>query len=345
MAYNIGEVCAAPALQSMLDDHFRICKPHNRPFDVGTLMFLRSGVNMDTAMQSQLTTNTQRRTVQVIWMQRQQKSDTSTSCTQSCTGGEEEGTNCTDYLITECLSRKWTVTPSDWELSQEPVGVWAPKLLQSHINALTGRLNEEVVIDIEANFGDFASLNGTGPFVTQTSCPTTLLTETSHHMIEDVMFESLDSGFCTLPYVIGWGEAYKYMQRVRAGCCTDPNGLNIDTFRAQNGFTFIPDRTIEEQVGVDHFISLDTGAVQVFTWNAFQGDLRQVVDNSYFQTVIIDPFTGIPIDFVGKNDCGVWNFQILVHYLTAFQPTGVYPVGDQHFNVNGVHHYLINNVC
>lgn len=345
MSYNVGSVCAGPAIQVLLQDHFRTCGPHGQPFDVGTLMFVRSAPNMDNVMQQQLTANTQRRTVQVVWMQRDQKSNVTESCTQNCDGGDEEGTNCESYEITGCIDRKWTVNPVNWEESERPLGDWFPFELQSKMNAMSGRLNEELVTSIAANFGDFASLNGTGPFLTQTACPTTLLTETSHALIEDVSFEALDSGYCTTPTVIGYGEAYKWTKRIAAGCCIDPLGLDNKLYSMQNPIQFIPDRTIEEVLGTNHFISLDMGAVQLFTWNRFQGPLRTSGDDSYFQRVIIDPFTGIPYDFVGKNDCGTWSFQLMLHYLVAYSPDNSFPVGDQHFNVNGVQHFLINNVC
>lgn len=340
MSYNTGQVCAAPQFQTMLDDHFRTCSPHSAPFSVGTLMFIRSQPNMDNVMQDQLTANTQRRTVEIIWMQRDQKSNVTESCTQDCDGGDEEGTNCETYLITECIDRVWTITPTDWELSEKPVEFWAVRDLQSKINAMTGRLNEEVIADISANFGVFPSLNNPGPFNTTTS---TANVETSGGLIQDVAFESEDSGFCTMPTLIGWDESFRYVKRVAAGCCADPLGLDVNLFAAQNPFRYIADKTISEQIGVNHFISLDMGAVQVFTWNRFQGGLREVNSESYFAKVIIDPFTGIPFDYIGRYDCGVWHFQLMLHYLTAFAPATSFPVDDEHDSVNGVQHYLVAN--
>lgn len=349
MSYNIGGVCAGPEIQDLLDNHFRVCSPQSQPYDIGTLMFVRSAANMDNAMQEQLTRNTQRRTVQVIWMQRAQKSEFTTSCTQNCDGGEKEGTNCQDYVIESCLENAWTVDPLDWEESERPVGEWFTKQLQSKMNAGSGRLNQSLVTSISTNFGNFANdegaVIGVGPVVTQTACPTTLLTETSHALIEDVTYHAENSGYCTRPTVLGWGEAYKWTKRVAAGCCSDPLGLDLGLFSSQNPLQFIPDKTITEVLGTNHFISLDLGAVQLFTWNRFQGNLREVSDQSYFQRVIIDPFTGIPWDFVGKNDCGVWSFQLMVHFLAAYAPDDSFQVGDEHFNVNGVQHFLINNVC
>lgn len=317
--------------------------------DMGTLLYLTSAPNMDTTMQNQLSLNNQNKTVEVIWMQRAQMSEVTTSCTLDCDGGEKEGTNCQQYRITECLSNAWTVDPLDWIQSELPVGVWFTEQLQSKLNAITARLNREVVIDISTNFGNFSddegAVIGTGPVVTQTACPTTLLIETSHRMIEDVTFNSLNSGYCTTPTVLGWGEAYKYIKRVAAGCCADPLGLDVNLFASQNPLQFIPDRTIETILGTNHFVSLDLGAVQVFTWNRFSGLLNESNDQSYFQRIITDPVTGLNFDFIGKLDCGVWSFQLMIHYLTAFAPDDSFQVGDVNFNVNGVQHYLINNVC
>lgn len=350
MSYNIGQICNGPQIQDLLQNHFRTCSPHSMPYlqDMGTLLYLTSKPNMDSAMQDQLSRNGQNKTVEVIWMQRAQISETTASCTMNCEGGEKEGTNCQQYRITECREIHWTVDPLDWDQSELPVGVWFTQQLQSKLNALTASLNREVVIDISANFGNFSNdegvIIGTGPVVTQTATPTTFVTETSHRMIEDVTYNSLNSGYCTTPTVLGWGEAYKYIKRINAGCCVPVLGLDNNLFASQNPLQFIPDRTIETILGVNHFVSLDLGAAQVFTWNRFSGDLKEVNDQSYFQRIIVDPVTGLSFDFIGKIDCGVWSFQLMIHYLTAFAPDDSFQVGDPNFNVNGVQHYLINNV-
>lgn len=349
MAYNIGEVCAGPEIQDLLDNHFRICAPGSANYSDGTLMYLRSSPNMDTAMQEQLTRNNQNKTVEVVWMQRAQKSEVTASCTLNCAATEKEGTNCQSYRITECLQTAWRVDPLDWIQSELPVGVWFPKQLQSKLNALAGQLNVEVVTDISGNFGQFANdegaIIGTGPVLTQTACPATFVTETSHRLIEDVNYHAANSGFCTVPTILGFGELYKYLKRVQAGCCIDVLGLDNGLYASQNPLNFIADKTVPEVIGTNHFVSLDLGAVQVFTWNRFAGLLNEVVDGSYFQRIIVDPRTGIPYDFIGKLDCGVWSFQLMVHYLTAFAPDDSFQVGDEYFNVNGVQHFLINNVC
>ena len=101
MAYNIGEVCAGPEIQDLLDNHFRICAPGSANYSDGTLMYLRSSPNMDTAMQEQLTRNNQNKTVEVVWMQRAQKSEVTASCTLNCAATEKEGTNSLFKVISD----------------------------------------------------------------------------------------------------------------------------------------------------------------------------------------------------------------------------------------------------
>jgi len=68
-----------------------------------------------------------------------------------------------------------------------------------------------------------------------------------------------------------------------------------------------------------------------------------VDDESYKQTVIIDPKTGIPFDFIWSNNCGKISIQVKLAFQFIGLPDDIYPSGDVLNGVTYVNKYRIVN--
>jgi hypothetical protein len=161
--------------------------------------------------------------------------------------------------------------------------------------------------------------------------------------LAEIEFASMDTGYGTTPYIFGLGEIYKYFKKVNAACCA-ADGLNLETFAAQNNAVFVPDKKIETVWSGD-FVTLIPGAVQMLSWLEFEGEkgINVIDDDSYKQTVLTDPRTGLRYDFQLKNDCGNININLkLVHKLVGL-PDDIYSVGDPFRGVKFVNRYSITN--
>lgn len=309
-------------------------------------MYLNNPINRDMVLQEQLTRNTQIREVQLTWIQRAQKNTVVPTAVRSCDAGEKQGTICDSYKIDKDAgsSKSFTIDPGIWTESCAPIGQWAGALIQDQMNAITGEMNERVITAIGANFGDFAEGSteaGTpGPFATNTS---TADIETSLGLIQDVTFESENNGYCGIPFVFGYGELYKYLKRVAAGCCADPLGVDLGQYAQQNGMVFIKDKTVEKQLGENNFFVLDQGSAQLVYWNEFIGAYREFNTGAETQGILIDPISRLPFDFWQKVECGVWNMQLKLAWDVIFMPANTFQSGDEYEGVNGINHFVISN--
>ncbi len=113
-----------------------------------------------------------------------------------------------------------------------------------------------------------------------------------------------------------------------------------------NDMVMIPNSRISNKLGSNaDFLTMASGAVQLLSWNEFMGPrgINVIDQESYKQTVIRDPRTGIPIDFQLNNDCGKIHVNLKIHAEAKGLPTDMFQSGDRYNNVTYVNKYQISN--
>lgn len=345
MSYNLQNVCNCPALQQALDGNFGNCNYDAIRNDDGFTMFLVSPVNTNGALQRNISPgNGKVRTVELTYTQRYNPSHARDTAELDCDGGLAPSNYCEQYTLDPTEGTSWGISfdPNNYrEDCSKTFEEWVADEFQKAMAALIGRIDQKNIETMSTNFGEFVTTGLVGPFQTQTQSTDT---RTDLKLIEDVTYESMMNYYCSVPFAFGGGELYKYFRRVAAGCCVDPIGADVRDYNNQNGIVFVADRNVETIIGTNHFFTVSAGAVQMLTWNRFEGGRMSVVnDGSYVQGTITDPFTGIKFDYFLQIDCGVWKGWIGLAHKLVFLPLDIVAPDDALYGANWTNHYQIVN--
>ena len=112
-------------------------------------------------------------------------------------------------------------------------------------------------------------------------------------------------------------------------------GVDLRTINEEIPFIYY-DRNADSVLGLHDFLQIAPGAVQLVTWNRFKGEKKRQVTDLYTHDTIIDPATGIEIDYEWYYDykCKKWTFEpYLFAELAVNAPGGC---GEGLETVNGV---------
>ncbi len=116
------------------------------------------------------------------------------------------------------------------------------------------------------------------------------------------------------------------------------NAMGVDLNNLNEELPYIYyDRNIDTAFGVNtDFLQIAPGAAQLITWNRYRGEKRRAVTDLYTHDTIIDPATGIEVDFKWRYDenCEKWVFEPFLYAELAVNPAG--GCGDDLSGVNGI---------
>lgn len=112
-------------------------------------------------------------------------------------------------------------------------------------------------------------------------------------------------------------------------------GLDMSKADAINPYLFY-DRNFGTTYGQSDMILFAPGAVQLVTWNKYEGERAIQVTNLYSKGTIILPTTGLAIDWkwTYDPDCEEWIYDAFLHAELAVVPPG--GCGDDMAGVNGI---------
>lgn len=350
MSYNLQNVCACPVIQDALDGNFGSCNYDAIRGDDGFTQFLISPTNTNGALQKKISPGDgKRRTVELTFSQRYNPSHVTDSAAVQCEGGLAPSNYCEQFTLDPDEGSSWTISVNPRNYQEDcgkTMAGWVASEVQKAMAVLIWRIDQKNIETMSTNFGEFVSNGLVGPFPTSTKSTTPAM-ETSYKLIEDVTFESRENYYCSVPFVFGWGETFKYFQRVAAGCCADPMAMDLGAYARQNQLVFIPDRNVEEILEANHFFTVSAGAVQMLTWNEYEGQYNAIGDDSIQLGTLTDPFTGLKFDYHFKLSCadGVWSWQgqIKLAHKLVFIPIDIVAPDDPLYGANWTNHYVIEN--
>ena len=150
----------------------------------------------------------------------------------------------------------------------------------------------------------------------------------------------MQTGYCNSTLLVGGSDLYSYWQLMRAGCCTEFGVDALEIMRLYGEATAY-DRYVATEFGNDTSLLLQAGSVQLLTYNAVTpliqnigvGDLDMTYRN-YFEAIILDPYTGFPVDISIKSDCGVVDIVMTATTKPVALPFDLYPEGHPNEGVN-----------
>lgn len=348
MSHTSNSLITCPTLQDRLNDHFLKCDPTRLREPIPFLEFLTSPTNTSNVIQKQISAgNGKIRSVELVYEPRLNENEVSTSAVQSCSAGSEAGqrseTYTLDTTVGSSYSEKFVLT-SLAEICESDDSYIARRI-QYGMDVMIRKMATTTMGQVNALKGAFgpnvATVNGSNELVVQTKKSNG---DIDTNFIEQISFAALDTAYCGIPYIFGYDEIHKAFKRVKAGCCAT-DGLNVGDFARNEGMVFFTDYRVADAFGANHFISVDAGALQLLTYNEFQGPrgIRVIDTEDYKQTIVRDPATGIPFDFTWKFDCGSIYMQLKLAHKLIGMPNDMFFVDDRLFEVTGVNEYLITN--
>jgi hypothetical protein len=347
MSHTLSSLIDCPTIQDRLNNHFITCDPTTLREPIPFVEFLTSSANTSGVIQGQITPGKGKlKTIELVYEPRYRESEASTSAVQSCTATEEGGQLSETYEIDPAVgtshSQKFTLT--NLATICEADEQYIARQIQKSIDVCIRKMASTTMGQVPALVGDF------GPGVTPNgSNELVVATQKSNgdidtDFIEQIAFATMDAGYCTIPYIFGYDEIHKAFRRVKAGCCST-SGLHVGEFAQQEGMAFFTDYRVNTTFGANHFFSVQPGAIQLLTYNEYMGPqgVRVIDTETYKQTVVRDPATGIPFDIMWRFDCGVIHMQVKLAHKLIGMPTDMFFDGDRLRGVTFVNEYLITN--
>lgn len=348
MSHTVGSLIDCPKLQDKIDGYFTACPPGQITNDrIDFLEFLVSPMNRANILNSRVNPGSGKtRTVQLTWTPRILEDEISDSAAMVCTSENEAGMQDQDYSLDIDVGGGWDEFVEMKSLATicESNDSWIASRIMAGMDAIVRKMDTDMVQQSEAYIGNFGQgeedVAGDPPVKTVTTKYSD--DKLSPDLAGDIQFAAMNAGYCGGPVVVGWGELIKWARKMQAGCCAD-QGIDVFQYLQQAGIVFLSDRRIETVYGVNNFISLAPGALQVLYYNQFEGPYGTLSDDSYVQTVINDPRTGLPFDFYAKHDCGKVHFNLKLAYKLVGLPTDLLSVGDPYAGITQVNQYVITN--
>lgn len=154
------------------------------------------------------------------------------------------------------------------------------------------------------------------------------------------------AAYWTGPVIFGGREMGLYFAKVNAGCCAI-DGVNVDLLHAQYGYVFLESYRADDAFGLENFVSVAPGAVQLIEYSEFDGTTQNLnfIDTPQLKRMpIIDPRTGSKYDFKMVMDCnGAVSIFVRSYFKLVALPSDAFYPGDRLYGVNWINMYEINN--
>lgn len=148
--------------------------------------------------------------------------------------------------------------------------------------------------------------------------------------ITEIEFAAKNAEYQSKPIIIGWNEQWKVFRKLEFGCCTD-FGQDIGEIARAFSHVFIGNRNIPATFGTDGALMWEPGSLQLITFNEYRGPtgLRTFDDDTQKQTVLLDPWVGLPWDYYTTlAACGDWVLGVKLNYKLVGMPTDMFHSGD-----------------
>lgn len=336
-----------PALQDALNRWFQVCV--NKRQQTPLLNFLLSAENSSGIRQVVNPIGGKKRQVNLIYDQVIPTSQVSAvaSCDRVCDASTERGDLVATYEI-DCTDGYYVegkINLADWNESCRDNNEVIASRLQLMIDALVQKVADSVAADMNPLIGDWSTdVSGAGITVDADGF-INVSTLTTGDAVNPLAFQQINmakmmTGFCAPTFVVGGSDLYQYWQLMKAGCCTQ-NGVDAMEILNQYGEVVTYDRWVASNFGNDVALMLQLGSAQLLTYNAVTrplaisglGELDMTYRN-YWEGIIVDPISGLPIDISVKNDCGVVHVVLTATVKPVALPNDMWPAGHQLEGVN-----------
>ncbi len=315
----------------------------------GFTNFVTSPTNTNGILQNKISAGGGKyRSVELLYTNPILESAISSSPAKLCTSTNEAGTFSHTYQIdtTAGVAYNEKFDLLNMAAMCKDNSLWFAGRIQAMMDGLVKKIGTTNATQLALLYGAFVSGDsGVSANIKTVRTRKASSTDVDLDAYEEIAFSAANNAYSTTPFIFGFGEIFKYTRKVAAGCCAD-EGVDYGTFAANHAYVMVPDKKVYTALGAnDNFLMINPGAVQFLSWLEFEGanGINVIDDQSYKQTVITDPKTGIRFDFQLKNDCGTIHVNIKLAHKLVGMPADLYAGGDAFRGVTWVHEFAISN--
>lgn len=348
MSAQNGVMVPCETIQSKLVNYWNTCKGFSEPLPL--YEFMLSGSNRGNTLQSIISPGDAKiKTVRLTYTPRILHTAVSQGATHpACVATEVRGNRWTDYTLdtTSNYQIKEKLTLTDYERICDPNSMIFAEKIAEMMDALDRAVAYQLTAEAVALAGAWGS-DVTGDDASNNLEVRTLRSGSTDAPAFDtaqkIRRATQQSGYCDA-YAIFSGVTYaNYAEAIKLGCCADV-GMDLAALFNQFGSAVLYDRAITSAFADEDFgLVVMNGALQVVTWNLFDGDAWKVFSSGNETLMKMVTRRGLPVDVNMKFDCGAWHIIMTATAEVKAMPYDMYAAGDIFNGVNFVNKIEVVN--
>lgn len=358
MSYTAGSLVTANDVQTRLEDVFQNAPDSFVAQKVPMLEYIASPQNRGDLTMTVSPGGGKVKTVSVIYQQEINEAAVASDVTNpNCDTGSVHPEVYQDYTIDTTANRASTFsiarTDLDDALTANPA--YIEKTLLNHIYAVEKAVASKTATEVVALTGSYnAEVNNmTGYTVTNNQLVVETLQASSNYALAPFAAQQINTAFMMSgfqgPYVgFGGNMLPDYMMRAVAGGTGDI-GTNFARMVELYGFSATYDTYARSALGgYDETLFIMPGAVQLLYYTAagWKDGAPGVIapeHANYWQTTIVSPRTGIPMDLIVTDNCGTLTYKVIATTKAVGLPTDMFDPSGNFDGVTGVFQVKVTN--
>lgn len=348
MSYLSSDYVQCETIQAMLDDNFANA----------SVLSLDSMPALEAILSTQLANGISQsvsdgsgkvKTVKVVYERRLLETDvTSSSGTRACSASLESFDSYQTYEIDPTV---WLRAAEKFEVANlatvctTDVQQMIAKKIGKVVDVLERKIATQTASQLAGMVGGWNS-NVTGvnasdelELATLVSSATKVLDPFAWGKL-DIAFQK--TGYSQAPIIVGGSDLYEFARVSNAGCCST-TGVDIATVTNQFGKAVMYDKRVEAALGsaANKSIAFQPGSLALIYYN----EAPQVpnLGANYAKFRVNAPRTGIPIDIVMQDNCGVISVLGFANTKLVGLPTDMFSNTDEYNGVTFVNKIKVVN--
>lgn len=347
MSYLSSDYVQCETIQKMLDDQFAICNV----LSLDPMPALEAILSTQVASgisQSVSDGNGKVKTVKVVYERRLLETDvTSSSGTRGCSTSLETFDSYQTYTID---SEVWLRAAEKFEVANlatvctTDVQQMIARKIGKVVDVLERKVATQTASQLAGMVGKWAS-NVTANASYELELAT--LVSSATKVLDPFAWGKLDiafskTGYCNAPIIVGGSDLYEFARVSNAGCCST-TGVDIASVTNQFGKAVMYDKRVETALGsaANKSIAFMPGSLALIYYN----EASQVpnLGANYAKFRVSAPRTGLPIDIVMQDNCGVISILGFVNTKLVGLPTDMFSNTDEYNGVTYVNKIKVVN--
>ena len=352
MSYLSSDYVQCETIQSILDDNFVNCSAAT----LDSMPFLEAVTSTQMAMgvaQKVSDGNGKVKTVSLIYDRRLVETDVSDSSgTRTCTSSTERYNAYQTYTIdsTQWLRAEDKITTAELATvcSDDVPSLMAKKIGQL-VDVLERKIATQTAEEVVGMIGQWndavGNVNGSSELELAT------LVSAATKQLDPFMWGNLNialnqTGYCAPPIIVGGADMYLGAQAFDSGCCSD-TGVDIMNITNKLGKAVMYDKRVAKALGTggnfanNKSVVFQAGSLALITYN--ESPQIQMIGGDYNKFKVNSPRTGLPIDIILKDDCGVISIVGYANTKLVGLPADMFANSDDYHGVTYVNKVKVVN--